>query len=901
MKRIGCLLLSYLLFSAINAQITNSIVDVRNGQNYKIVKIGGQWWMAENLNIGIRIDAAQDAADNELIEKYCYNNDTNNCSTYGGLYHWSEMMGYNNSDNGNPGLTQGICPAGWHLPTNDEWTELVNFLGGEYVAGGKLKETGTVHWSSPNTGANNESGFTALAGGYLDDARKFFTMGHSGYWWSSTKETESTAYYWCIFYSLENIYGYDRLLKWGHSARCLIDTSQFGFLTISDKNFKTISKLEYLDNRATKTIVITNTGVINTINVVSIQTNTSAYYPDKSSVVLSPGESIQINIAFNPPVKGIFYHDTLSVRSDDPYLPEISVPLNGLMNTDSIIDSRDGQVYSIVKIGEQWWMAENMNIGTQISESQDASDNGVIEKYCYGDYANFCNTYGGSYQWNEMMDYEPSDNGINGTTRGICPEGWHLPTVSEWDALIGFLGGESVAGGKIKQTGTSLWFEPNTGATNESGFTALPGGYRMVEGISEGIHFYSYLWTSTEGNSTSSMKQMLRNSSAGIERILSGKTTGSSVRCIRDACQLTVNTNYSEYICPGINDGFIHLYPAGGTPPYYYSWKHGEEMQIISDLPAGNYSATVYDKYGCRDSATFMIKTSEPYEEQKICIVTVDPATGKNILVWDNTQDAGIASYNIYREAGIGQYETIGTRNAGELSIFRDETSNPKNRSYVYKITVTDTCGNESSRENTLYHWPSFLQYDGQEGGVNLSWTDYKIEGVDYIGDYLTSYVIYRGTDSTGLSEYQSVGRQLNFTDTDPDALTRRYYYRVAGVLKDPCYPSTGKKADSGPYSQSMSNIEDNRFQVGIKDGFNTGKFISIIPNPFSENTILKFSNPEGYQYKLNILDLSGKICRTINDITASEYVLEKGDLKEGFYFVELRGPCIYRGKIIIE
>jgi hypothetical protein len=281
--------------------------------------------------------------------------------------------------------------------------------------------------------------------------------------------------------------------------------------------------------------------------------------------------------------------------------------------------------------------------------------------------------------------------------------------------------------------------------------------------------------------------------------------------------------------------------------------------------------------------------------------VTIDLTTGKNIIVWEKTPDKGIVTYNIYREFGIGDFKNIGSKGAQELSIFRDETADPENQAYLYKITVTDSCGNESPPDSVPYHWPSFLQYVSSEGGINLEWTEYRIEGVANIGDYLTSYVVYRGTDSTGLSEYKSVGRQLNFTDTDPDALARKYYYRVAGVVKKPCYPTAGKKADSGPYSHSMSNIEDNRFQTGINEKQIADEFISIFPNPFTESTTLSFSNPEEYKYKLSVTDLSGKVCRIVDDITTSEYLLEKRDLKQGFYFVELTGPKIYRGKIVIE
>ena len=97
-----------------------------------------------------------------------------------------------------------------------------------------------------------------------------------------------------------------------------------------------------------------------------------------------------------------------------------------------------------------------------------------------------------------------------------------------------------------------------------------------------------------------------------------------------------------------------------------------------------------------------------------------------------------------------------------------------ESRSYLYKITITDTCGNQSNLENSQYHRPSFLQYVSSIGGINLSWTDYRIEGIDNIGDYLTSYVIYRGTDSTGLTEYETVGSINNYTDKDPDALAKK-------------------------------------------------------------------------------------------------------------------------------
>jgi len=532
MKRIVFFQLFLVTISTLFAQETDSIIDIRDSQVYKVVKIGQQWWMKENLDIGIRIDGIQDASDNGIIEKYFYNNSDSLGNIYGGIYLWDEMMDYNPSDSMNPGITQGISPVGWHLPSNDEWTEMIDFLGGEDIAGGKLKEAGTKHWKSPNTSASNESGFTALPGGCLFTNGTFGNVSSRGYWWSSTENNNTDAGYGVLFYSATNIYRTFGPDKFGSSVRCVMDSCQFGYLTISDKNLKTISKMEFRDDRTIDTIVIINSNAGNTINISSIHTKTSLYSVNKSSSVLSPGDSIHLNVTFHPPAGGIQYQDTLLIESDDPYNPIIYVPLDGNIKIDKIIDFRDSQIYKVVKIGQQWWMQENLNIGTRIDGSQDGTDNGMIEKYCYdNDIAN-CDTLGGLYQWNEMMDYNPSDAENPGTTRGVCPVGWHVPTDNEWTELTDFLGGESIAGGKMKETGTNHWREPNAGATNESCFTALPGG----DGSFSHIHNYGYWWSSTEYYADSWHRYMYYNSPL-IYRNSIQKKDGFSVRCVMDSCQ----------------------------------------------------------------------------------------------------------------------------------------------------------------------------------------------------------------------------------------------------------------------------------------------------------------------------------------------------------------------------
>ena len=206
------------------------------GQSYNIVIIGDQCWMAENLNVGTMINSTSggtnndgEQTDNGTIEKYCYDNNTSNCDTYGGLYQWDEMMQYVTT-----GGAQGICPTDWHLPTDDEWKTMEMYLGMTQSQadatewrgtdeGGKLKETGQAHWWSPNTGATNSSGFTALPGGLRNSSGSFHYLGTNGYWWSSTENSGTNAWSRSLFYGNDQVYRnyYDKTN--GFSVRCLKD------------------------------------------------------------------------------------------------------------------------------------------------------------------------------------------------------------------------------------------------------------------------------------------------------------------------------------------------------------------------------------------------------------------------------------------------------------------------------------------------------------------------------------------------------------------------------------------------------------------------------------------------------------------------------------------------------
>lgn len=175
----------------------------------------------------------------------------------------------------------------------------------------------------------------------------------------------------------------------------------------------------------------------------------------------------------------------------------------------TFIDPRDGQVYAIVKIGEQWWFAENLNFEIRNNWSS----------WCYGNNPENCSKYGRLYDWQ--------------TANTVCPQGWHLPSDAEWNQLITFCGGEPFAGGKMKsKTG---WNSPNLAATDSSGFSGLPGGVRRSDETFSGIGTVGTWWSSSESNTAGyAWVRSLYHNGGEVARGTAYSGLGLSCRCIRD-------------------------------------------------------------------------------------------------------------------------------------------------------------------------------------------------------------------------------------------------------------------------------------------------------------------------------------------------------------------------------
>jgi uncharacterized protein (TIGR02145 family) len=199
----------------------------------------------------------------------------------------------------------------------------------------------------------------------------------------------------------------------------------------------------------------------------------------------------------------------------------------------------DGNTYQTVRIGSQEWMAENLKT-TRYRDGSDiecpGTDDDSWENNTSGAYAwhdndiNNKETYGALYNW-------PAVN----SARGLCPEGWHIPTDTEWQTLVDYLGGEEIAGGSMKSTRTEpeahpRWDSPNTGATNHSGFAALPGGLRRSDGTFRESGVYSAWWAATEDDATETeaWHRSISYFDTLVFHFVYGKGSGMSIRCVKD-------------------------------------------------------------------------------------------------------------------------------------------------------------------------------------------------------------------------------------------------------------------------------------------------------------------------------------------------------------------------------
>jgi uncharacterized protein (TIGR02145 family) len=388
---------------------------------------------------------------------------------------------------------------------------------------------------------------------------------------------------------------------------------------------------------------------------------------------------------------------------------------------DPFTDPRDEQTYETVEIGDQCWIAENLNIGTMINGGSNMTNNGIIEKYCFNNDPANCEIYGGLYQWNEMMDYVTVS-----ATQGICPEGWYLPTDFEWKVLEGTVDSQYPVGDpEWDDTGwrgydagenlksTTYWYQ-NTG-TDLFGFTALPGGYyHGANGTFNNLTNSGFFWSSSEYSSSDTWHRYFYFNNDKVVRNNSNKGLGYSVRCLQD--NPIVNTNEQgsfdnlsswdikrSYELSGMkrkNNGAVQFAFEGGNPA------EAVYTLYIKGLEIGNEVAA-YD--GDKMVGSTRINSQNAFENELPVFSTLingqgykegNPITFKvfsenNIVAADFTMEAIYDSYvsDVYPE-GDGKYSVVNITK-GSIEIIEESISVYPNPSKgLFNISLQGIKGN---------------------------------------------------------------------------------------------------------------------------------------------------------------------------------------------------------------
>lgn len=328
-----------------------------------------------------------------------------------------------------------------------------------------------------------------------------------------------------------------------------------------------------------------------------------------------------------------------------------------------------------------------------------------------------------------------------------------------------------------------------------------------------------------------------------------------------------------------------------------YNWSTGQVTQNIFVSNGGYYQVTATDIYGCNNISTPCFVNSSLIDTPRICMALVDSTTGKNKIVWESAVTGDAAYYNIYKLIAGQGYQVIGSVAYNALSMFTDTASHPMSNSEFYKLSAVDTCGNESALSD--YHRTLHLSVSqGFPAGVELNWQD------NYYGFAYDQYNLYRYLNN-GIVELfvQLPFGTTSYSDLNPPADV--IWYCVAAVKPGtPCVVS-GAKEMAGPFSQSLSNIEDNVFVKVTKNDFPEPCNFSVFPNPAGKVVSLHYHIDQAANITISLYNPLGSeiACLYSEKNDAGNHILkldldEKG-ISTGVYFISLDNGLVKQFKKI--
>ena len=525
---------------------------------YNTVQIGNQCWMRENLRSTHYADGTAIAAGTTSSTTTAYYYPLQGDFTYGYLYNWKAVMRNSSNSQSNPSGVQGVCPNGWHVPSDAEWDELQNYVSSQshYLCNGDnnnvakalaaktgwVSSTGTCTVGNIQV-SNNATGFSALPAGH-NYGGSYTNYGTAATFWSSTEAGSANTFDRSVDYSNAVFTRSNHPKGYGFSVRCLRDGGNMSLLpTVSTMGVTAI----------TATTAVTGGNITDDGGSAVIARGvcwSTSHNPTTAGNHTSDGEGMG---SFTSNLTGLTAGTTYFVRAyaingnGTKYGDEVafSTPVPFVCGTNTVSDY-EGHIYNTVQIGDQCWMKENMR-ATKYSDGTSITKASVMQessstRYYYdpGQAAN----YGYLYNWPAAKG--PSS--VSANNQGICPTGWHVPSDGEWTLLTQYVGSQSnylcsnnssyIAKALASTTGwnssTSTCAVGNTPASNNAtGFSAVPAGNHLGSSFNlSGSN--AYFWSSTEYSSSHAYYRYLDYNNASVTSSHYNKSNGYSVRCLRD-------------------------------------------------------------------------------------------------------------------------------------------------------------------------------------------------------------------------------------------------------------------------------------------------------------------------------------------------------------------------------
>lgn len=479
---------------------------------YSTVLINDQCWFAENLRTTAFANGdpiPERSSDGDWSgtsegARCAYGGSPDNLAQYGYLYNGLAMID-----------SAGLCPVGWHVPTDGEWTAMTNYLGGDSASGLKLKSVAPA-WSGTDS-----SGFSALPGGWRNELGWFMDVDFSGYYWTSTLDG-SSALCRFLYTDYDYITPFTYPLKIGLSVRCIQDSTattasapdaSTGAVTDLAETTVTLNGSVDSDGGDTVTAAGFKWGTAANLSGASDATGSGTSGSFTASLTGLTGNTTYYFSAYATNGEGTAYGDTLSFTT---------LPAASSFSCGGTV-AFDDYTYRTVQIGAQCWFAENLRTTVYV-------DGSPIPEVT------------GDYAWSELLDtggrsaYDNDSAQANmgflynwnaiGRGPGLCPIGWEVPSDTEWDLLASSLGAQAGLAMKAEPGDSIPW-----NGINSSGFTGLPAGLRDYDGLFMERLSYGNWWTSLEFDSTAESRYV----SNGSDDVFVGdldKRTGLSVRCM---------------------------------------------------------------------------------------------------------------------------------------------------------------------------------------------------------------------------------------------------------------------------------------------------------------------------------------------------------------------------------